>query len=114
MQIIKVPGINGLGKTNGCQNSGNAILKMLKEIYANEQGKKIDVEELDLEEIHLDNKNLELSNKLIYKNSLEAMEVKSKVIFLGGDHSVSYSTTGAFLDYCKKKRNKPAIRVGNK
>ena len=111
MYIVKVPGINGLGKTKGCEGAGNAILNSLKEIHSNEQGKIIDVRLLDLEEIHLDNSNLELTYDLIYKNSLETFETKSKTIFLGGDHSISYSTTKAFLEYCKKQSKEPCLIV---
>ena len=82
MFVVKVPGIKGLGKTKGCENTGNAILKILKEeIYSNEQGVLIDFGKLDLEEIHLDNSNIELSNKLIYENSLESFEEHSQVFF---------------------------------
>lgn len=112
MFIVKVPGINGLGKTNGCEKAGNAILKVLKEeIFSNEQGIPIDFPLLDLEEIHLDNSNLKLTNELIYKNSLEIFETKPKVIFLGGDHSISYSTTKAFLEYCKNSKKKPCLII---
>ena len=111
MFIVKVPGINGLGKTEGCQKAGNAILESLKEIYSNEQGNIIDTSLLDLEEIHLDNSNLKLTNELIYKNSREIFETKPKVIFLGGDHSISYSTTKAFLDYCRKEKKEPCLIV---
>jgi len=101
MFIVKVPGINGLGKTKGCEKAGNAILESLKEIYSNESGKPIDINLLDLEEIHLDNNNLELANQLIYKNAFETFEIRDKIIFLGGDHSVSYSLAKAFLDFCQ-------------
>jgi agmatinase len=111
MFIVKVPGINGLGKTKGCERAGNTILESLKEIHSNESGNIIDSSLLDLEEIHLDNSNLELSNKLIYENSLEIFETKPRVIFLGGDHSISYSTGKAFLDYCRKERKKPCLIV---
>ncbi len=111
MFIVKVPGINGLGKTKGCERAGNAILESLKEIYSSEEGKPLDVNLLDLEEIHLDNSNLELSNKLIYENSLEIFESKPQTIFLGGDHSISYSTTKAFLHYCKIKKKKPCLII---
>ncbi len=110
MQIIKVPGINGLGKTYGCERAGNAVLASLKEIYSNEQGKPIDVNLLDLEEIHTDNGNLDKTNKLIYENSHEAYD-KEKVIFLGGDHSISYSTTKAFLRHCVDNRKSPCLIV---
>ncbi len=109
--IVKVPGINGLGKTKGCEKTGNAILKILKDISSNEQGKKIDAEKLELEEIHLDNSNLILTNNLIYKNSFNAFETKPKTIFLGGDHSISYSITRAFFDWCQNSEKEPCLIV---
>lgn len=112
MFIVKVPGINGLGKTKGCEGAGNAILKVLKEeIFTNESGKPVDFDSLDLEEIHLDNGNLETSNKLIYENSLESFEMHPKVVFLGGDHSISYSITKAFMETMKKEGKKPCLIV---
>ncbi len=112
MFIVKVPGKNGLGKTKGCENAGNAILKVLKEeIFSNEQGKSIEFEKLDLEEIHLDNSNLEITNKLIYKNSFEAYEEHARTIFLGGDHSISYSLTRSFFDYCETSGKEPCLIV---
>ncbi|MCX6747090.1 MAG: arginase family protein [Candidatus Pacearchaeota archaeon] len=111
MFIVKVPGINGLGRTEGCERAGNAILNSLKEIYSNEQGNFIDVSLLDLEEIHLDNSNLKLANELIYKNAFGTFEKKSKTIFLGGDHSISYSLTRAFLDYCQSFGKEPCLIV---
>ena len=111
MFIVKIPGINGLGKTKGCERAGNAILESLKEIYSSEESKIIDTSLLDLEEIHLDNSNLELSNKLIYENSLEIFNSKPQTIFLGGDHSISYSTTKAFLEHCKEEKKKPCLIV---
>ena len=98
--IVKVPGINGL-KSKGCERAGNAMLEELKEIHGNEQGKPVDSKLLDIEEIHLDNNNLELTNKLIYENAYETFRDKEKTIFLGGDHSISYSLVRAFLDYCQ-------------
>ena len=111
MQVIKIPGINGAGKTKGCEQAGNAILFELKKIYSNEQGEKIEVGKLDLEEIHLDNGNLKLTNKLIYENSFEAFEIKPRVVFLGGDHSISYSTTRAFFDHVETAGKEPCLIV---
>lgn len=111
MFIVKVPGING-EKSKGCEKSGNAILKIFKEeIFSNEQGKAVDFSRLDLEEIHLDNGNLENSNKLVYNNSFESFEEKPRIIFLGGDHSASYSITRAFFDYCDSKGKKPCLII---
>jgi arginase family enzyme len=102
MFIVKVPGINSKNGKRGCRDSGNAILKILKEeIHSNESGKEIIFENLDLEEIHLDDSNTDLSNKLIYENAFETFELKPKTVFLGGDHSISYGLTRAFFDYCE-------------
>ena len=111
MYIVKVPGINGLGKTHGCEKAGNEILKTLRSIHSNEQGIPIDVDLFDLEEIHLDNGNLEEANSLMYKNSLKTFETKPRVVFLGGDHSVSYSLTKGFFDYCKQEGKEPCLIV---
>jgi len=111
MFVVKVPGINGLGKTKGCEKAGNAILKSLNEIYSNEENKPINTKLLDLEEIHLDNSNLEITNKLIYKNSSEIFQEKPRTIFIGGDHSISYSLAKSFLDYCKERKKKPYLIV---
>jgi len=110
MQIIKVPGINGK-KSRGCERAGNAILEELRSVQLNEFNKIIDADSLDLEEIHIDNKNLKLTNKLIYENSLETFELKPRVVFLGGDHSISYSILRAFLEYCQINNKEPCLIV---
>jgi len=109
--IVKAPGINGLGKTDGCEKAPNAILESIKEIHSNEKAIPIDANLFDLDEIHLDNSNLELSNELIYKNSKEFFETKPKTIFLGGDHSISYPAAKAFLDFCKANEKEPCIII---
>ncbi len=111
-QIVKVPGINGLGKTNGCERAGNAILKVLKEeVYSDERGNEVEFSRLDIEEIHLDNSNLEITNNLIYKNSFEFYGLKDKLIFLGGDHSISYSLVKAFKDFCSLEKKEPCLII---
>ncbi len=100
--IVKVPGINGLSKTKGCEGSGNAVLEVLKEeIYSSELGKSINFNKIDLEEIHLDNQDIVKSGKLIYKNAFETFQTKPKTVFLGGDHSISYNLVRGFFDYCQ-------------
>lgn len=111
MQIIKVPGLNNLGKNNGCRNAGNAILTELENIWSSEKGKIIQPELLDLEELHVNNENLDEQEKLIFENSLEAFSEQDKVIFLGGDHSISYSIGKAFLEHCEKQDKEPCLIV---
>lgn len=111
MFIVKVPGVNSGGNTEGCERAGNAILSALKKGGYSENGKVIDPSLLDLEEIHLNNNNLELTNKLIYENSYEIFEEKPRTIFLGGDHSISYSIVTAFLKNCQSRGRHPCLIV---
>ncbi len=111
MLIVKVPGINGLGKTDGCRNAGNEIIASLDSIYSNEKNKIINKQLLDIEEIHLDNNDLQEADKLIYENSREMFEEQDKIIFLGGDHSISFSTCRAFLKYCNKNNQQACLIV---
>jgi len=109
--IIKVPGINCSGKTKGCEKAPNLILENLKKIHSNEAGIPINTDLFDFDEIHLDNSNFELTNKLIYKNSYKIFEKKPKTIFLGGDHSVTYSLAKAFFDYTKENKSEACLIV---
>jgi len=111
MFVVKVPGVDCSGKTDGCKNSGDALIKELRNIQVNEQGKLVDVGLLDLEEIHLDNSNLKYSKDLIFKNSFKAFETKPKTIYLGGDHFISYSINKAFIDYCGKNEKEACLII---
>ena len=111
MLIVRVQGINGLGKTKGCEKAGNAVLRALNEIYSNEREIPIDAKILDLEEVHLDNSDLRLTSELIYKNSSEIFLEKPKTVFIGGDHSISYPITKSFFEYCKKAGKEPFLVV---
>ena len=91
MEIVKVPRINALGK-KGAEKAGNLVLSELKKNYSR-------FSKLKLEEIHVDNSNVEESEGLIYKNSLKLFEKQDKVVFLGGDHSISSPICRAFGNY---------------
>lgn len=95
MQIIRVRLISDK-KTKGCEKAPVEILKSLKEIETNEKGKLIEFDKLNLEEIHVDLNNLEEANHLIFENSKETFEKNFKSLFIGGDHSISYSIARAF------------------
>ena len=110
-KIVKVPGINGLNKTKGCEKAPEEILKSLEEIYTSESGKEINSKELDISEISFENSNIELMNKEIYEKSLKFIKENNKLIFLGGDHSISFSTGKAFLEDCLNKGKEPCLIV---
>jgi len=109
MFIVKIPLTNR--QTKGCEKTPNEILKELKNISSKEQGKPIDLQSLNLEEIHVDNSDIEKSSELIYKNAFEIFGEKPKTIFLGGDYSISYPITRAFLDWCQNSGKEPCLIV---
>jgi formiminoglutamase len=102
MQIIRIKGINSLGKTEGCEKAPVKILDALEDIGTNEKGKLVNRKLMDLEEIHVNNKNVEEANELIYKNSRKAFETQDRVFFVGGDHSISYSLVRGFKEIYQK------------
>jgi len=84
MLIVKVSGVNGLGKTNGVRNAGNVLIEEINKVER-------------VEEIHVDNDNLDEQEKLIERNSRDLFLEEDKIIFLGGDHSISYPIGKAFF-----------------
>ncbi len=110
MFIVKVPVVSE-EKTKGCEKFGDAILESLKEIHSNEQGNIIDANLLELKEILVDNSNFEKTDKLIYENALEIFKIKSRAIFLGRDHSITYHIGKAFLKNCKQENKIPCLII---
>ena len=100
MILIKVPAINGLNKTNGCEKAPDEIFDALREIFSNEDKKVIDISSLNIDNIIVDNSNIEESNKKIYEKAKELTD--EKAIFVGGDHSITYSLVKGFSE---KKKN---------
>lgn len=96
MQIIRIRLINSLGKTKGCEKAPVEVIKALRDIGSNEKGKIINVDALNLEEIHVDLENIDEANYLIFENSKEIFEKNFKTLFIGGDHSISYPILKAF------------------
>lgn len=96
MEIVRVRLVNSMGKTKGCEKAPVEVIKALRGIKCNEKGKIIDVDKLNLEEIHVDLENLEEANHLIFENSKEIFEKNFKAFFIGGDHNISYSIVKAF------------------
>lgn len=81
MRIVKVPtSLGSLGKNKGCEKAPDIIIKKLREFYLNEFGKKAN---FDVDEVILDKNNLDKIN--------EAIRKKEGDIFIGGDHSITYS-----------------------
>ena len=94
MKVICVPFINGLGKTKGCENAPKEILENLGHCFSfSKDFKKQEIE------VNLDDP--EKGVKEIYKHAFKSFG--ERVIFLGGDHSVSYPLARAFFDYVQSR-----------
>ncbi|OYT41224.1 hypothetical protein B6U80_01830 [Candidatus Pacearchaeota archaeon ex4484_26] len=93
--IIKIPVVNALGKTNGCEKAPDVILQEMEDIYSTED---LRVPIYDTQKIKINLQNLEETNETIYKEAKKFLQRQGRIIFLGGDHSISYSLVRAFFE----------------
>ncbi len=108
MQVIKIPGF-ATERTKGCKNTGNILLKKLKDFPYNEEGKNTERVFLNLEEIHVNNTSSSAKDLLIYENTLKILDEQERAIFLGGDHSITLPLVKAFLFHCKLETKAPCL-----
>jgi agmatinase len=101
MLIVKVPLLNALGRTKGCEKAPALVINALKEIYTNEYGKE---PQFKTEEIKVNNSNIKESIETIQMKASEIFEKNQPVIFIGGDHTITYPLMRAFSDYFKNKK----------
>jgi len=96
MKLVKIPTSLGLLKGKGTELAPDKIEEQLKDIWSNEIGvnNKFEIKELKL------TLDLEKDNEII-ENSYE-----DNSIFIGGDHSISFSLVKSFL---KKHSNSGLI-----
>lgn len=85
MKIIGIPFASGsLGKNNGCEKAPELIVHRLNNISLNEEGNCIG---FDFTNLNVDKNNFDITHKTIGSSSGD--------IYLGGDHSVTYSSFGS-------------------
>ncbi len=87
VRIIKVSGINGLSRTGGVREGADLVVEKLKK-----EGVGVD------ESLVLDSGDLSEQDELIYEKAKKEFSEGERVVFIGGDHSISYSLTRAFFD----------------
>lgn len=81
MKIVKVPFSSGsLGKNEGCEKAPDLVVERLKKYELNEEGKPIVFE---AKEVKIDKSNFDFT--------FENIEREEGDIFIGGDHSITYS-----------------------
>ena len=99
MLLIKIPiNCGALSKKEGVDKGPESIAKQLDELFLNESFKEV---KLSTELISIDNYDLDNAYALIEEKAEEFMR-KGKVCFLGGDHSLTYSTIRAFSKFHDK------------
>lgn len=95
MKLIKIPAINGLNKTKGCEKAPDKVIENLKELYLNEDGM---LPFFDIEEIKVNKENIQETNKHIQEKVKEEISNSEQVFILGGDHSITYPCFKAFKE----------------
>ncbi len=95
MKLLKIQSINGLGKTDGCEDAPDKIVSSLKEFYLNEDGL---LPVFDIESAEIEKANIEKTNENIYKKVKESLNEAEQLMILGGDHSITYPCFKAFSE----------------
>ena len=81
MKIVKIPFSSGsLGKNNGCEKAPDLLVERLRKYELNEDGKSVIFE---VSEVKTDKNNFDLT--------FENIGNEEGDIFIGGDHSITYS-----------------------
>jgi arginase family enzyme len=86
MIIVKIPGINGLNRTKGCELTPDVLEKKYNRKFLS---------------IILDNSNIENSQKNIFQESKKLFNRSTKYLFIGGDHSISFPISKSFFSKYK-------------
>lgn len=98
MIIAKAPAENSIDAL-GCRKAPDKIIENLDDIYTSESGKQSVKNNLKIENIQI-NEDYETC---IYDYALDKISSEEKVIFLGGDHSITYPIAKAFYDVCESE-----------
>ena len=95
MKLLKIPAVNGLGRTDGCEKAPEKIISCLKEFYLNEDGM---LPVFDIENVKAEKANIEKTNEKIYCRVKNSLDEAQQLMVLGGDHSITYPCFKAFSE----------------
>ena len=96
MKLVKIPSSQGgLGKADGAEKAPDEIVKHLDGVFLSESGVKPVFDIVDAEVVE---GNIESTNENIYEAAKKEFRENQSVIFLGGDHSVTYPLVKAFSE----------------
>lgn len=96
MKIIKIPSsLGGLGKATGAELAPDKVLEQTNELFFSEDGC---LPLFDQDKVEIIKSNIEETNKNIYCKAKVILKQTIKPLFLGGDHSITYSLVKAFVE----------------
>ncbi|MBT7903789.1 arginase family protein [Candidatus Woesearchaeota archaeon] len=105
--ILKVPfSKGGLGKTQGCEKAPDQIIQLFQELNLNESGlnPKVQISEIPINQFNIEETNNSIfeniDQELTKQNKLNTQSINQtksnnknkKIILIGGDHSITYSS----------------------
>lgn len=88
MQLVRIRLIEK--ENEGSELAPVDIMKSLREV------RNVDVDKMNLEEIHVDLENRSEAEHLIFENGKEIFEMNDRAFFIGGDNSINYSLIRGF------------------
>ncbi len=96
MKVIKVEtSQGGMKKADGAELAPEKMLDQAKELYMSESNI---LPVFDVDKVEIVPENLEETNNNIYEKAKEIFDEAEKPVFLGGDHSITFSIVKAFSE----------------
>ena len=94
MKVVTIPfSAGGLGKTAGVEEGPDAILAATKDFFSTEDDR---VPSFSVDTVAVDNGNFVETNAAIVAKAESVIAAGDGSVFLGGDHSITYSLVKAF------------------
>jgi len=94
MKVVTIPfSAGGLGKTAGVEKGPDAVLAATKDFFSTEDDR---VPSFEISSVAVDNSNLVETNAAIVTKATSVISAADGAVFLGGDHSITYSLVKAF------------------
>ncbi len=110
MIILEVPVENSIDKL-GCRKAPSQILSYIEDSYIAENGSKVYKESINFKKLEFSGKSEREVSEVLYEEALDLIKNHDKCVFVGGDHSISYSVGKAFMENCLSEGSDPCIIV---
>jgi len=96
MKLVKIPFSGGsLGKNIGCEFAPERIIELLRDFDLSEDKRFFS---FLVDKVDIDKNDFEATQQNIYEKASKLFEGKERVVFLGGDHSITVPLFKAFSE----------------